>query len=220
MSKCKNLSNCKFGRLTVLYRCEDYIGKNNRKQVQWLCLCECGNYTKVVANNLLSGNTQSCGCYHIDTARNTIIQTNYKHGDATINDIKRLYHIWIAMKARCNNPTAHAYEQYGGREIKVCPEWNDNYLNFKDWALSHGYNDNLSIDRIDNNKGYEPDNCRWVSPLKQANNKRNNNYLVYQNETKTIAEWARQFNINYKWFYRHIKKGFTIQQILDLKGIN
>ena len=101
----------------------------------------------------------------------------------------RLYRIWATMKQRCLNPTAHAYDQYGGRGITICDEWKTDYLAFKEWSINNGYADNLSIDRIDNYKGYSPENCRWATRKEQQRNRRDTRFATLTGETKSLAEW-------------------------------
>jgi hypothetical protein len=127
----------------------------------------------------------------------------------------RLYSSWRSMKQRCQNPRAHAFEEYGGRGIKVCDEWSDSFYAFKEWALSNGYHEGLSIDRIDNDKGYEPSNCRWATRSEQQRNRRNNRMVTFNNETKTMSEWAACLGIerNVLWnrLYRY---GWPIERAL------
>ena len=119
-----------------------------------------------------------------------------------------LYHVWEKMKQRCNNPKHIQYADYGGRGIKVCSEWND-FKRFYEWAISNGYKETLFIDRKDNNKGYSPENCHWVTKVENNNNKRNNRFFQYEGKRQTIAQWAREFNMNY----------FTLRARLCISGM-
>ena len=145
----------KYGRLTVV----EFVKLENHKTF-WKCVCDCGLTVVAKGNSLRSGNTKSCGCLKREMAADRG-RKNKVHGESH-DKRTRLYTIWCGMRQRCNNPNREAYPLYGGKGVKLCEEW-DNYSCFKGWAMTNGYEDSLSIDRIDPSKGYSPDNCRWIS---------------------------------------------------------
>lgn len=125
----------------------------------------------------------------------------------------RLYRIYRHMLGRCNNKNDIRYDFYGGRGISVCEEWSS-FEAFSEWALANGYRDDLSIDRIDVNGNYSPTNCRWSTPDEQANNKTSTHYVEYRGETKSIAEWAAEYDIPYKKLHKRIQNGWDIERAL------
>ena len=135
--------------------------------------------------------------------------SNYK----SYNTNSRLYRIWHTMKSRCNNPNRNNYYLYGGRGITVCDEW-ATYAPFRQWSIDNGYNDSLTLDRINNDCHYGPDNCRWVNHIEQANNRRNNHVITINNETKTIMQFCRQYNIPKPTFYRRLREGWEIEDAI------
>ena len=180
MSNFKDLTNKRFGKLLVV---ENTNKKRNKKTI-WLCKCDCGNYKEVQVDNLTSGHTKSCGCLN---------GKGYKHNLKNT----RLYYIWSCMKQRCYNENHKQYKDYGQRGIKICNEWHE-FINFYNWAINNDYQDNLTIDRINNNGNYEPNNCRWVNMKIQSNNRRSNHIIEYKNETHTLKEWCDILKLNYK----------------------
>lgn len=137
----------------------------------------------------------------------------YKHGQYG----SRLYETWQTMKKRCSNPNNRQYHLYGGRGIIVCDEWRNDFQAFYDWAMSHGYADDLTIDRIDVNGNYEPSNCRWATMKEQQNNRRNNHLITYNGETKTLKQWSEKIGIDWGVLYSRLKKGWSIEKSLTTK---
>lgn len=174
----------RFGRLTVEKESEPHYYPSGEKRRSFECRCDCGSHTKVLISRLRSGHTQSCGCIlpEIVAKRN---KNTSKHNETG----SRLYSIWHSMKNRVHNKNDAAFVNYGGRGITMCDAWMD-YTVFRDWALSNGYSDDLSIDRINNNEGYYPSNCRWSTCLEQSRNKRNNRHVSAFGETKCLSAWA------------------------------
>lgn len=171
------LPGMKFGRLTVTS--EAPRSRSGRRA--FLCTCDCGRETVVEIQSLRSGNTTSCGCYQFEVAR----AVNTTHGMTG----SRLWNTWRAMRERCLNPNSVSYPRYGGRGITLYAEWRS-FSAFKEWALANGYRDGLTIDRIDNNGPYSPQNCRWATWDEQQNNRRNNHMLTIRGATKSVAQWS------------------------------
>jgi hypothetical protein len=154
-----DFSGTKFGRLFAEYR---YIDESGR--TMYHCKCDCGNEKNVWCESLKSGKTKSCGCLRAETTS----RRNTTHGMRKT----RLYRIWLAMKNRCLNPNSNRYQYYGGKGVKICDSWVSNFLCFYNWAVKNGYRDDLTIDRIDSDKNYCPENCRWATYAEQEHNKK------------------------------------------------
>lgn len=177
----KDLTNKKFGRLTVVALSH----KDEYRQYYWLCQCECGKMVTVRGKSLTRGTTKSCGCLIYESH-------NVKHGMKRT----RLYRIWSGIKSRCCTLSNPSYDRYGGRGITIDSEWKCNFISFYNWAIANGYNDTLSIDRIDVNGNYEPSNCRWATPKEQSDNKRNNILITIDGVTMDLQQWCDKIGIN------------------------
>lgn len=178
MGKFIDLTGKRFGKLTVLNRAPDY-GSGSRRVTMWHCQCDCGKTTNVRGHALRNGHTRSCGCLQPESHVTT-------HGAS----YTRLYRTWLSMKQRCENPNSSVYSSYGGRGIKICDEWRSAFAPFQSWAFANGYRDDLTIDRIDVNGDYCPENCRWADLPTQFNNKRDSICLAYNGESHSIREWS------------------------------
>lgn len=201
----KDLSGKRFGKLVALERVADHVSAGGAKKVRWKCRCDCGNITYVSSGNLKGGHVLSCGC---EGSRNIIGKRSTTHGMTQT----RLHSIWAGMKRRCYNPHEAKYPDYGGRGIKMCPEWKESFETFYEWSLSHGYERNLSIDRIDVNGDYSPDNCRWATEIEQSNNRRDNLRITYNGKTQTLAQWCQEFGVPYYFFYNRLRRGWSVER--------
>ena len=189
-----DLTGKKYGMLTVLsFSCRE------KKDNKWLGRCECGKEKEIWARAFKSGSTISCGCH-----RKKIL-SHKTHGLSNT----KLYACWHSMIERCFNPNSKAYRNYGGRGISVCDEWTgkDGFMSFYLWSISNGYSVGLSIDRIDNDKEYSPNNCRWATRTEQQNNKRTNKRITYNGETHTYAEWERILGLRRGLIKTRMSKG-------------
>lgn len=213
----QDLSGMTFGRLTAV-KC---IGKNRNGKYVWECRCSCGKHHCVEAQKLKSGHTKSCGCYH-DEASRMKENKHRKHGLVFSCDGKktRLYRIWTGMKTRCLNPNSDHFDRYMGRGITICEEWRDNFKAFHDWAIMNGYRDDLTIDRIDPNGNYCPENCRWETAKSQTRNRGCTVSISFNGESKTLKEWSQIIGVPYTTLYARYKRGLSPEAILtsDEKG--
>lgn len=188
----------RYGKLTVLNR---VIG--NKKRNSWNCRCACGKEVIVPANELLSGHRKSCGCSKPGLTKHP------------------LHSVWTNMKTRCNNPKADNYRYYGGKGIRVCDEWNNSFYSFYEWAIQNGYDaenkkDSL-LDRIDPNKDYCPENCRFADRYVQANNKNNNVHILFRGELLTYREIYNKYcKINYKTFLNRVHCGWDMEDAISI----
>lgn len=205
----KDLTGQKFGRLEVIA----FDSINKFHQATWRCKCDCGNECVVSGNCLTQGNTKSCGCLNDEVRRGIgAIPNRTTHGMWGT----RLYRIWKTMRNRCTAPSMPSYKYYGKRGISVCEEW-QKFENFFDWATRSGYSEDLSIERIDVNKGYSPDNCMWADTKQQARNKTDSKFITVNGESKTIIEWSEITHIPASYLYNHKRKGENVADIISGK---
>lgn len=201
MCRLQDLTGQKFGRLTVLKR----VGSAKGYRPAWLCKCDCGNEKVVTSGAMKSGNTVSCGCF----LKERTLQTHTTHGMSKT----RTYKCWFYMIKRCTKPKSKDYSSYGGRGIRVCDHWLRSFERFlEDMGECP---ENGSIDRIDNNGNYTPENCRWASQQQQCNNRRNSVRLSYQEECLTVAQWAERLQIGYTTLMGRLKRGWTVERTLS-----
>lgn len=211
MSNFVDLTGKKFDRLTVLklhHKKQGYSknGTKNGSRYYYECLCDCGNKIIVRSDHLKRYLVRSCGCFALESK----IKCNTTHGQSKT----RLYSIWECMKRRCYEIKNNRYKYYGGKGITVCQDWLD-FENFYNWSINNGYKKNLTIDRINVNGNYEPQNCRWVTAKIQARNTSQNRFFTYNGETHCIAEWAEITGINYyKLYARLIRRKWSIDKAL------
>lgn len=201
----KDLTGNKIGSVIVLEK----TSKRVRGYVVYECKCErCGKIfeqnSKYLLDRKKNKKNTSCGCY---------LKTGHLYKNGLSNT--RIYRIYKLMQQRCRDKNAPAYKNYGGRGIKVCDEWNKDFLEFYNWALKNGYKEDLTIDRIDNNKGYFPENCRWVNRQTQNNNKRNIILIDIDGDKKTIRELSKQYNLEFSTLKTRIKRGWDIKRALN-----
>lgn len=192
----------KFNKLVVI----EYAGHKGKRNL-WKCRCECGKIIECVTYLLTKNKVKSCGC--LKSSR--LLERNTKHNLR----YSKIYNVWRCMKSRCYNPNIEAYKNYGGRGIKVCDEWKNDFLSFYNWSMNNGYSENLTIDRINNSKNYEPSNCRWVDRKTQNNNTRHNHLISYKDKTLTISEWAKEIGLTYCCLKSRLYKGWSIEKALE-----
>lgn len=203
MPKFTDLTDKKFNFMRVI----EYSGNTKHGEAAWLCECKCGTRKIIPGSKLRNGTTKSCGCMK----RELCGVKNRTHGMKGT----RLYNIWSKMIQRTTNQNDNEYGDYGGRGIGICEEWRNSFEFFMKWSYENGYADNLTIDRKDNNKGYQPDNCRWVTNKENCRNKRNNHCLTYNGQTKTITEWAEITGLGKEVIrYRIVKMGWSAEKAL------
>ena len=183
-----DITGNRYGRLTVIREVERMRYASGNSHRVWECLCDCGNIIRCTTDRLRRGNTKSCGCLRKEITS----KKNYKHGGTKT----KLYRIWAEMNGRCFCKTNKAYKNYGARGIRVCDEWRKNFSLFRSWAMSNGYQEGLTIERIDNNGNYCPDNCKWIPKSEQSKNRRNCHLITFNGKTQTLSEWSRELHVD------------------------
>ena len=201
MKKPIDLTGQRFGRLVVLERAE-----NRAERTYWRCQCDCGKIKDISTKTLRNGSTQSCGCLQKERASQANGRHRMRH--------TRIYGIWLGIRRRCYDKENVGYELYGGRGITVCDEWRDSFEAFRDWAMANGYRDDLTIDRINSDGPYSPENCRWATQKEQQNNRRNNRLIEFNGEVHTESEWAEITGIKVATIYARLRYGWSVERAL------
>ena len=193
----KDISGCRYGMLTAIRP----VASSKDGQKVWLCRCDCGGAKTTTQGKLSAGRVTHCGCQ----THGKRVNAASKHG-ITAGGKPRTFTIWNGMKARCFNPKSTSYKNYGGRGILVCDEWL-NFQRFHEWAINNGYADGLQIDRIDNDAGYCPENCRWVPASQNRTHQRRTHYVSVNGDTRSVTEWCRLSGISKTTAYKALKSG-------------
>ncbi len=202
MSKLVDLTGRRFNSLVVLRRAENALNGVAR----WECLCDCGNVTIVRGKNLKSGAVKSCGC------RRKTNPSSQTHNMSKT----RLYHEWASIKNRCYNKNLKTYKDYGGRGIEVCDEWKHSFEAFRDWAFENGYSDDLTIERINFDMNYCPENCKWIPFNEQQKNRRICYSIEYMGKTQNLTDWCRELNLPFGVVHNRVKKlGWSFERAIS-----
>ena len=204
----KDITNQRFGNLTAL----KYVGSNKDKKAMWECKCDCGNTYVTTGKSLRLNLTTSCGCMKIQRAIQ-LGKKNKTHGKTKT----RLYNIWHGMKKRCRTESDTNFKYYGGKGISVCDEWVNSFESFEDWSIKNGYSENLTLDRINPEGNYEPDNCRWADWVTQGNNRSNNVFIMFEGEEMTKAEAARKIGISSQLLQYRYDRGIPLRGKDDIE---
>lgn len=202
----KDITGQKFGRLTAI----KYVYSDKSRTAVWQCKCNCGNIVNVKGTELRNGQVKSCGCLQKERAR----MSNTKHGKSNT----KLHYIWRGMKQRCYNKNDKHYKYYGARDIAVCEEWKDDFMAFYEWAMNNGYKEGLSLDRINNDGNYEPNNCSWVTMKQQNRNTRHNKNYTINGETHCLKDWCTILKLKYSTVANRINLyNWSIERALELE---
>ena len=204
----KDLTGMKFGKLTVIEKGENYISPKGSTISMWWCQCDCGSEPILLRrDSLTTGNTRSCGCLYKDTV---VIH----NGTGT-----RIYQTWRNMINRCYREDTDSFYLYGAKGIEVCDEWRNSFDSFRKWAYENGYNDELTIERKDNKKGYSPENCRWTTFKEQSRNTSRNHFINYNGYSYPIVVWAEKMNMKQRTVAMYVERygdDNAISKILDV----
>lgn len=207
-----DLTGQQFNRLKVIRR-----APNRGKQTYWLCECQCENKTlkEVRGADLKNGTTKSCGCWKKEVDMQKIKEFNKSIGyeEHGMSD-SRIYSIWLDMNRRCADENRERFKDYGGKGIEVCNSWKNSFKSFKDWALANGYSEELTIDRIDNNGDYEPDNCKWSTYKEQNNNRGYHRFVEINGVVKNVTQWCEELGMDKHLVRSRIHKGWSEEEAL------
>lgn len=203
-----DLTGMQFGRWTVV-KYTPRRRSDGKVRPAYLCRCSCGNESVIDADNLKKNKTRSCGCLQKELQS----QKQCSHGESHTN----LYNVWCAIKRRCYNQNTKEYYRYGGRGIGMCSEWKESYELFRDWAITNGYQNGLTIDRIDNDGDYSPMNCRLVTMKEQCNNRCSNREYTWNGETHNVTEWSNILGINTKTLFNRLYKGWSFERAIGVE---
>lgn len=212
----RDITGERFGRLIAIKKTGS-DNKRNGRGCKWLFQCDCGKTVEYYLKDVTCGKCVSCGCREKETQQENKFKPTHGASDTP------LYGVWCTIKRRCYNENSQRYYRYGARGIKMCDEWKNSFEAFQSWATNNGYKKGLSIDRIDNDGDYCPENCRWANAYTQANNKSINVHLSMEQETHTIAEWSRITGIKSRTIQRRIENGWSVEDALTImpyKGRN
>ena len=197
-----DFANKRFGKIV----CIKPLRVNNHKEVVWLCKCDCGNFCEKSSGAFKNiSKIASCGCMKGKKPHITNLE---------LKNYKPIHECYVNMKTRCYNPNYELYSRYGGRGIKVCDEWKNNFKEFYNWAIN-GWKKELTLDRINNDDDYKPDNCRWVDRVEQANNRHTNYLIKYKGEIKTMAQWSKILKIDYSFIQIRMYKNKTMEEVVE-----
>ena len=204
-----DMTGKRFDRLQVISLAR--IGKDNR--AVWHCRCDCGKEVDVIGKSLRNGSTHSCGCLNVENSTKRIVALNTKHGKTHT----RLFRVWLSMICRCENPNATNYHDYGERGITICDEWRNDFEAFYQWAMSQGYDPNAkrgeyTIDRIDWDRGYSPDNCRLADYNVQADNRRSTRHITFNEKTMNLSDWAKHYG-RHRSIFHHMSDKEVIERM-------